>query len=913
MQIEQLELGLSNKFSVNAQQRTVVFWYDPAHSFAAQLEQLALPQVAVLNMAEQSTLEVKKWILRDHPEQSYLLYFPYAEPKDEDNWLLDISCFAEQFYADHAAMLLNALGIKSMAMREHIHARERFFASQTRIDELRQRITESEDAFTLDLKMIAVLAMAEPTLNNILMALFGGQASKITEQNRDNLPLITDLAHYDLLDAFWRLCHDRIGYVNMPHEARKAADTYKEQDQPGSTQTPQAKSDRAMAQSQDVQDLLYKLFCTELCVQTDNAMTWAQDNIISSASGRAYACAFMHEWRDSKRFSPDYDIIAKDISDALDITSRCAGYSPLALQACYTFEAIEQEVIRGLVQHLIHDVDEDNKPLVAVGISAVDFENAVSKRLSGHWSVTINAYGAIYQALKSAAQLFKLRQQYAEGFNYPDARSMFTAYSEELFLFDKHYRLFNQFTDQVQSKGGDVLRQMDEAIENLYVDWYLYESGLAWDKLLEANNSLEQWRSLSPHQQTNFYNTDVRQPINNKSMKRMFVIISDAMRYEVAHELMEQITDEKRFKPTLKSMVGVLPSYTQLGMAALLPHQRLDYASKNATVLADGKSTSGIENRNRILQAHGGIAVSAKDFLGWTQKKGRDEFHDKAVVYIYHDTIDALGDKAPTEHKTFEACRDAVVEINDLVKKLINNLNVSRVLVTADHGFLYQQKSLTQPAKTGLGGEPEGTFEAKKRYILGRSLPKHDLCWHGSIANTVATAVGSDVEFLLPKGANRFHFIGGAKFVHGGAMLQEICLPILEIQMLRGKKADQNEKVKVGIIIEKPTIRFVNQIEKVRFTQTNAVGGSYIERKVTLVIRNNKGEAVSSEETLLFDATSGEMSERTREARFKLIGSQFNRNENYQLFVIDSATGTVVEHFPRSVMIDLLDRDDFGF
>ncbi|MBT5635521.1 MAG: PglZ domain-containing protein, partial [Gammaproteobacteria bacterium] len=48
-----------------------------------------------------------------------------------------------------------------------------------------------------------------------------------------------------------------------------------------------------------------------------------------------------------------------------------------------------------------------------------------------------------------------------------------------------------------------------------------------------------------------------------------------------------------------------------------------------------------------------------------------------------------IGDKAATEGKTFEACRSAVVGLNALVAKVINSLNGNRVLITADHGFLY--------------------------------------------------------------------------------------------------------------------------------------------------------------------------------------------------------------------------------
>ncbi len=160
----------------------------------------------------------------------------------------------------------------------------------------------------------------------------------------------------------------------------------------------------------------------------------------------------------------------------------------------------------------------------------------------------------------------------------------------------------------------------------------------------------------------------------------MFVVISDALRYEVAQELSESINGEKRFQADISSQLGVLPSYTQLGMAALLPHKTLSYSatSSSSAVCIDGQSSQGLENRHNILQAVNGMAVSAKELMGWSNQEGRDRVRDAEIVYIYHDTIDAIGDKAATEEKTFEACRDAINELKDLVGRVINRLNASR-------------------------------------------------------------------------------------------------------------------------------------------------------------------------------------------------------------------------------------------
>ena len=449
-------------------------------------------------------------------------------------------------------------------------------------------------------------------------------------------------------------------------------------------------------------------------------------------------------------------------------------------------------------------------------------------------------------------------------------------------------------------------------MEEMYCHWYLFELGLSWDKLLENQHEqggmLSQWRLSGISHQKDFYRERVQTVLKKSQVKRVFVVISDALRFEVADELCKNINGHKRFKADLESQLGVLPSYTQLGMASLLPNNRLGYKDDmSGTVLVDGQSTSGLENRAKILKPYKGVAVTAKELFSWSNQEGREKIRDAEVVYIYHDTIDAIGDKAATEDKTLTACRDAITELEDLVGRIINRLNASRVVVTADHGFLFRQQSLASEDKTGLANKPENAFEAKKRYILGSSLIKEENCWHGRTADTAGSEC--DTEFLLPKGANRFHFVGGARFVHGGAMPQEICVPVMTVRPLQKQQADKKTKQKVGVVVASQPIKLVNNIDKVRFLQTDAVSDGFVARNLICKIVDHAGKTVSSEETLVFNSESDQMGERTREARFKLIGSDFDRTAVYTLKMLDSETNT--EYSQYSVSIDLAFHDDF--
>ncbi|ORU91406.1 MAG: hypothetical protein A6F72_02365 [Cycloclasticus sp. symbiont of Poecilosclerida sp. N] len=148
-----------------------------------------------------------------------------------------------------------------------------------------------------------------------------------------------------------------------------------------------------------------------------------------------------------------------------------------------------------------------------------------------------------------------------------------------------------------------MFRQLDENLENLYTNWYLHELGLAWDGHIEKEALLENWHLPAVSNQYEFYATEVKKRLAKQGTKRVFVIISDAMRFEVAHELKTMIGQEKRFETTLVSQLGVLPNYTQLGMASLLPHSGLSYQpEKESSVYVDGQSSQGLDNRHSILQ-----------------------------------------------------------------------------------------------------------------------------------------------------------------------------------------------------------------------------------------------------------------------------------------------------------------------
>ena len=123
--------------------------------------------------------------------------------------------------------------------------------------------------------------------------------------------------------------------------------------------------------------------------------------------------------------------------------------------------------------------------------------------------------------------------------------------------------------------------------------------------------------------------------------------------------------------------------------------------------------TASLEQRNKILSAHGGMAVKAGPLLAMKQAEGRKFIAGKRLVYIYHNEIDARGDKAATEGATFEAVRKAIRELADLVRYVVNNLNGNNVVITADHGFLFTETA--QATRTRAGWRKSQTAQSSQR------------------------------------------------------------------------------------------------------------------------------------------------------------------------------------------------------
>jgi uncharacterized protein (TIGR02687 family) len=873
MDVKQLSEGINQAFV--KENHRIVFWYDPQGDFRDDLTELEVGDVQIVNMQGESALGVKMRLELDDTANKFLLYFPSEEPEIEKDWLLDIKSYSRCFYADRLSIIFNELGLQQQSLRAHMANRERFFGNKSRVSALKNWVTPATDEAGLDLAMIATLVKADSAdLPHILFAL----AEELVADDlglEDNPASLEELLKFNLVPALLRELTIGAGYPASQAELNGEAEF-------------------------KFGHFLIRLIVTGFCEGLVNMPPWAKDLVLPSASARSMSRALLSRWRDSSRYYKAFDAISGWVAAALQMDQKLDQLAFAQLTQGDLFEAAERKIIVELAQTI---PTADRKTLSSL-------EAVIALRLDGYWASrhkddpVRSRYRTIYAALQAAIKLFNLRLQHDAGFHYPTLTAFYKAYEDTLYQLDTAYR---HYFAASRDAHVDILKALDAAVEHCYGNWYIDNLAKSWGEKLESEHRLANWRLPEVENQQDFFANQVLPILEKPGVKRLVVIVSDAFRYEAAVELRDRINEKRYSEATLSSQLGVVPSYTTLGMASLLPHKTLEYRdSAGDDVFVDGLSSKGTIARQKILVAHNGMAVTADVVKGWSREDGREALKDKRLVYVYHNVVDARGDSASTESGTLEAVEDAIEELTELTRKIMIHFNTSTVLVTADHGFLFQHSAPDDATRTSLAEKPANTLKFKKRYLIGHDLPLGQDVWTGSTQQTAGTL--SDTGFWIPKGANRFHFVGGARFVHGGAMPQEIVVPVLTVKQLRGAKAEKRTRRKVGVISSKSTLKMVNNMQKFDLLQTEPVSEQLLPVTVAVAIYDGD-QIVSSEEVVSFDVTSDSMAARVKSVRLSLAGNNFDRKKEYHLIIKDKDLMTEIERY--RITIDLAFTDDF--
>lgn len=876
MDTKQLNEAL-NKIFVEDDER-IVFWNDPQQEFDRVVENLGLDSINIVRLNQAGGIETKLRIERDEPDSKFLLYAPEEEPEFEDDILLDIRLYSRSFRADRSSIILDELGLARQHLRNHLGLRRKYFDNKERLGKLKQLVNADDNELDLDRKMLAVVTKADqPELFNIVRTLFHSMAEQEEVDIEVPPPAWTQIEKFDLDGSFWKMVSTSFGYND---------------------------------ENPTLQKLLMRLMLSDFAHQLGIHVPTAIQKSQLSRSGTQNAVVCLAQWRDSAKQAASYNVLSDMVAGETNIKDQLQGLEPEKLVDTVTFRNVDHTILLGLLERVVSTKDH---------IKAEALREIVGRRQDEHWIASLSvpeqqrkARHAAYEAIAVAAEFFDLRNQHTDGFDGDTAEEMYKLYTDELYKFDQLYRHFCHNTDVALFLGWDDLKSLRKEVEAAYNNWFLVQVALKWAKYVAPNadgtGMLDKWVLPNIPNQYRFYEKHVAPRQKEAENRRSFVVISDAFRYEAATELTKILNGEYRFQAELTTQLSVLPSYTALGMASLLPHKQLEYTDKG-DVLADGVSTSGSNNRNTILSKVDGMVIGADALLGMKKEEGRQLVEGMKVVYVYHNEIDTRGENPATEGDTFQATHEAIRELADIVRYIINNLNGNYVVVTADHGYLFSETAPGETDKSKLEDKPSGTVKAKKRYLIGYNLPEYIDAWRGKTEITAKCDGG--MEFWIPKGSNRFHFTGGARFIHGGAMPQEVVVPVITVRQAKSKKALEKTKTKyVSFSVLGSNHKITTPTHRFKLIQMEPVSDRAKALTVKFAIYEGV-EPVSSIETVTFASMSTNLDDRQQSVKLTLEDQQFDKNKRYRLVLKDA--NTEFELQSHDVTIDRAISDDFDF
>lgn len=545
--------------------------------------------------------------------------------------------------------------------------------------------------------------------------------------------------------------------------------------------------------------------------------------------------------KDLSQYKEAFDRLSRSCAKWIDVQTWLEQQSLATLSGIDCFEYAERLIIKHLLEALEEGRNSDKQ-----------LQDFITKRRESHW---YQGYENEYQCLSYASEYLAMASTVNAELH--GLASGFKAYHESLYQMDFLYRKFCLHYGRLEESKN--FERISRKIEDHYGNRFIFKLGTSWSALMQQQ---AKWHHAFPNQQLNFWNSQIVPYI--KQNKKIFVIISDALRYEAAAELMSEIRKEDRFEAELGAMAGTLPSITSVGMAALLPHETITMDAKHK-VLIDGLSSMGTENRAKILNKYHperSMALRAEDAVELSSDEAKKLYREYDVIYIYHNTIDAMGDKLQTEHKTFEAVETAITELIELVRKLGSG-NANNIIITADHGFMYQRDELSKDQflddKITLGEHDQKL----RRCIIGEKIEDNP---NLHIYHAEDLGLTGDLQIAFPMAGQRMLQAGsGSRYVHGGASLQEICLPLLQVNKKRVSSVSY-----VDIEIRRNGSKTISSgVLVFRLYQVQAVNEKMQGRTLRIGLFDKAGEAISELKTMIFD--SAESSDKARDQECRLM------------------------------------------
>lgn len=828
----------------------VIFWFDDKGEYEDEVSELQLDH-AKLHILDGTNWLYSKWLLNESDTESkYLVYAPFPKPSDAENPLADMYYYSVPYYTDRVSQMAQEIGIDNR-FKEHLAQYSNFWKNKNRIEKFKELGIDHFNVESIDIGLIAVLTdVKTPNFEEITRHLVLNNSEAY----------IKSLADYGLLEKFWKLCEKYFGY---------------------------------QSENPNVDDMAVCMLLTYASVALKDTLPDVLRSYVLKKKNDVVV--FVRNMMDNVFYQDAFDALSEKVDKTLRVVSKIrdelkkdAGKA--RNQSAQLLDIVSCDAFKELDNILIDwALDQLNDEILDAQIDGMNLAQIAEQRTakSCHFG---NVYKNEYHAIKYVYQMMKAVSVLEVT---SDIKAMVADYQKQTYLVDSYYRWFYSAYDCIED--AERFSKVRERIENMYSFTYLQKVTPKWNQ--ELTNNLMADTGLK--RQEDFYRNYLKA---YEGKNRVIVIISDAFRYECAKELMERLELDEKCTPKLECMISSLPSVTSVGMASLLPHNELQVDDKlNVTV--DGHSCSDLTSRDKILKAQkeNNIALAFDEVASANKEKIRELLQKKNIVYIYHNQVDARGDKPASENEVFTACSEAIEEIHKLIKKLTGYISAPKFFITADHGFLYKRDKLQEFDKVSY--DREICTYSNKRFLLTTKEVREP-----GMKSRLMTYM-NNLYVTTPIGADIFKVAGGGQnYVHGGSSLQEMLIPVIELTMnTRAVAYDY-----VDVILTSVNRKVTNLITYFDFIQTEKVTDTMKARSLVAYFTTEDGEKISFDVPIVANSRENAPERRTFHEKFTLKSREYKYGDKYYLVLTDANDEkNILQQY--EFMIDIAFVDDFGF
>lgn len=599
---------------------------------------------------------------------------------------------------------------------------------------------------------------------------------------------------------------------------------------------------------------------------------------VGSSEFALHCFVIVRKWLDSQDQDDKRSLykMCRLVEEDLSLGQRFRSTPIVQLWESDVFPAIDEAILSDLLQALSQSLDRCSEA-----------KRVVQVRSSTAWWSFMRPY---YDCVLHASEILGFRHDHADSFEGKSSVDVWRCYVSSWWRIDSAYRAFTQAVASCEASGLPALRsgvhELAQRVEDAYAHWFLPKCNAAW--VAASKKSWETGGHIEglPLQQR-FYDNVVLEEIFYTS--HVMVIVSDALRFEVARQIASELERNSRAKADVSAMQSTFPSTTSFGMAALLPHHSLEFSHATGLVSVDGMPTESLQDKQAVLQKSAGLktAIRFKDLMGMSRAERKGFVSGNTIVYVYHNTIEAAGSDEASRLSVFDGCDKAVEEIAALARSAVSGLGVGRVIITSDHGFQYASQGFPEIDLESSCGVSDPAEHVGCRFVVAGPDAESE----AFVRVGMQEADGASCTWWTPRDLAAVNGCGSKNFLHGGMSLQELCIPVVRFRKLRSNSKELAQQKHAQIRVINRCRRITSRVFFMDLFQEEPVSEKVAPYDYDLVFIDSAGNEVSDRCLVHADSESANDADRRIKARFVLKANvRFSKQEKYFLMAADVGT-----------------------